>query len=183
MASRPTRIFSRRYALREEQTGELMTKALNFTYVELPKFTKTEGELANLEDKFYFCLAHMGRLGERPGNLDGEIFRKLFEVAEFAKMDHAQQRQYLAKMTTERDIKNQIAYARNEGLAEGEARGKAEGKAEGLAEGEAKGKAEGLAEGEAKGKLSIARMMKADGAEPAKIALYPGLTIEEIKNL
>ena len=144
-----------RYALREEQTGELMTKALNFTYVELPKFTKTEGELANLEDKFYFCLAHMGRLGERPGNLDGEIFRKLFEVAEFAKMDHAQQRQYLAKMTTERDIKNQIAYARNEGLAEGEA----------------------------KGKLAIARMMKADGAEPEKIALYTGLSTEEINNL
>ena len=163
LASRPTRTFSRRYALREEQTGELMTKALNFTYVELPKFTKTEGELANLEDKFYFCLAHMGRLGERPGNLDGEIFRKLFEVAEFAKMDHAQQRQYLAKMTTERDIKNQIAYARNEGLAEG--------------------KAEGLAEGEAKGKLAIARMMKADGAELDKVALYTGLSLEEIKNL
>ncbi len=41
--------------------------------------------------------------------------------------------------------------AREEGLAEGEAKGlaegKAQGKAEGLAEGEAKGKAEGLAEG------------------------------------
>ena len=125
----------------------------------------------------------MGRLGERPGNLDGEIFRKLFEVAEFAKMDHAQQRQYLAKMTTERDIKNQIAYARNEGLAEGKAEGLAEGEAKGKAEGKAEGLAEGEAKGLAKGKLAIARMMKADGAELEKIALYTGLTPEEIKNL
>lgn len=39
-------------------------------------------------------------------------------------------------MTTERDLKNQMAYAVN--------KGKAEGRAEGLAEGLAKGEAEGL---------------------------------------
>ena len=33
-------------------------------------------------------------------------------------------------MTTERDIRNQIAYSREEGLAEGLEKGRAEGKAE-----------------------------------------------------
>ena len=45
-----------RYALHEEETGELMTKALNFTYVELAKFKKSPSELVSMEDKFYFCL-------------------------------------------------------------------------------------------------------------------------------
>ena len=58
------------YALQEQTTSETMTKALNFTYVELPKFIKTQAELVTEEDKFYFCLAHMSELGERPGNLD-----------------------------------------------------------------------------------------------------------------
>ena len=40
-------------------------------------------------------------------------------------------------MTTERDIRNQIAYSREEGLAEGLEKGRAEGKAEGRAKGKA----------------------------------------------
>ena len=47
------------YSLQEQTTSETMTKALNFTYVELPKFKKTQAELVTEEDKFYFCLAHM----------------------------------------------------------------------------------------------------------------------------
>ena len=37
-------------------------------------------------------------------------------------------------MTTDRDIRNQIAFSREEGLAEGLEKGRAEGKAEGKAE-------------------------------------------------
>ena len=46
-------------------------------------------------------------------------------------------------MTTERDLRNQMAYARQEaievGLAEGRAKGLAEGRIEGLAEGRTEG--------------------------------------------
>ena len=159
--------FVWRYSLLEKETVESMTKALNFTYVELPKFNKKESELANLQDKFYFCLSQMGKLSERPGNLDGEVFRKLFEVAEFAKMDHRQQRQYIAKMTTDRDIKNQIAYARKEGLEQGLKRGLDKG----------------LAQGKAEGAVAIARALKAKGIALDVIADCTRLSVSEIADL
>ena len=105
----------------------------------------------------------MGKLSERPGNLDGEVFRKLFEVAEFAKMDHRQQRQYIAKMTTDRDIKNQIAYARKEGLEQGLDKGLAQGKAEGA--------------------VAIARALKAKGIALDVIADCTRLSVSEISDL
>jgi predicted transposase/invertase (TIGR01784 family) len=67
-----------------------------------------------------------------------------------------------------------IEAAREEGLAEGEAKG--------LAEGEAKG----LAEGEAKGRYSVLRQMLANPAtqklEPEALARLTGLTVNEVNN-
>ena len=70
-------------------------------------------------------------------------------------------------MTSELDIKNQIAYAHITGLAEG--------KSEGLAEGEAKGKAEGKAE--------VARKMLERGIERETISELTGLSPEEVAAL
>ena len=159
--------FVWRYSLREATTGELMTKALNFTYIELPKFKKTEKELVTLEDKLYFCMTHMSKLSKRPGNLTEKIFEKLFEVAEFAKMSRDDQRKYIAKMTTERDIRNQIAYAREEGVVQGFAEGEAEGKAEGRKE----------------QTITIAKAMKANGLSIEVIAACTQLPPEDIAAL
>lgn len=159
--------FVWRYSLRENETGETMTKALNFTFVELSKFNKKESELANLEDGLYFCLKYMGRLSERPDRLDAAIFRKLFEVAEFVALPAEQRKKYIVKMTTERDIRNQIAYAREEG------------KAEGIAEGESRGKAEGLQ----MARLQMAKDLKANGVSVEIIAKCTGLSAEEIEAL
>ena len=74
-------------------------------------------------------------------------------------MTREQQRQYVKIMTTERDIKNQISYARKEALAEGEAAGLEKGRAE------------------------IARAMKAKGIAIEVIAECTGLTTEEILRL
>ena len=128
-----------------------------------------------MEDKFYFCLTQMSRLSERPDNLEEEIFRKLFDVSEFAQMTRDQQRQYVKIMTTERDVKNQISYARKEALAEGEAAG--------LEKGRAEGEAVGLEKGRAEGRADIARAMKAKGIALELIAECTGLTAEEILRL
>jgi predicted transposase/invertase (TIGR01784 family) len=45
------------------------------------------------------------------------------------------------------------------------------------------GRAEGLSLGEKKGREDNAKRMKADGVEPALIAKYTGLTVDEIKRL
>ena len=66
--------------------------------------------------------------------MQAEIFELLFNSAEIAKFTPEEIVKYERDMTTERDIRNQIAYSREEGLAEGLEKGRAEGKAEGKAE-------------------------------------------------
>ena len=62
--------------------------------------------------------------------MQAEIFELLFNSAEIAKFTPEEIVKYERDMTTERDIRNQIAYSREEGLAEGLEKGRAEGKAE-----------------------------------------------------
>lgn len=66
-------------------------------------------------------------------------------------------------MNTERDIRNQISYARECGKAEGIA--------------------EGIAEGKAEEKLAIARNLKQASVDSAIIAECTGLSVEEIEKL
>ena len=101
----------------------------------------------------------MGRLSERPDGLDAAIFRKLFEVAEFVALPAEQRKKYIAKMTTERDIINQIAYAREKGLEEGKAEGKVEAK------------------------LQMAKDLRSNGVSLEIIAKCTGLSAEEIEAL
>ena len=75
-------------------------------------------------------------------------------------------------MTTERDLRNQMAYARKEAIAEGLAEGRAEGRAQGLAEGRAEGRAEGLAE--------AVKKMIAAGIEREAVADIMGLSLAEV---
>ena len=55
-------------------------------------------------------------------------------MAELANMDEVKRSEILRKMTTERDLKNQMAYAMQVGLEEGRERGYAEGKNRSLPE-------------------------------------------------
>ena len=64
-----------------------------------------------------------------------ELFRLLFESAEIATFTPQERIKYEYDMTTERDIRNQIAFAEQKGMDIGKAEGWAEGIAEGIAEG------------------------------------------------
>ena len=128
---------------------------------------RTEPELANDEERFYFCIKHIHELGKRPENIAGEIFEKLFEKAKVAAMSEREYRNYLASMTTEADIRIAINSAekrgRNEGLEQG--------------------RAEGLAEGEAQKALAIARNLKVAGMSSQAIAQATSLSLEEVEGL
>ena len=85
-------------------------------------------------------------LTSRPPEMAAEIFELLFSSAEIAKFAPEEKIRYEYDMTTERDIRNQIAYGREEGRAEGLEKGRAEGLEKGRTEGLEKGRAEGKAE-------------------------------------
>ena len=159
------------YSIREDGTGELMSDALHFIFLELGRFNKKVTELANDKEKWYYCIKHMDTLAERPKPMQAEIFRRLFNVSEVEALPKQEREQYIREMNTERDIRNQKAFAHEQGLAQG----KAAGKAEGLAEGEAKGKAESRRE--------IAKNLAALGMAPSTIAKATGLSEEEVRKL
>ena len=168
------------YRLYEETTQRLLTDRVTFIFIELPKFKKSIDELdGNVLEGMYFCFKNMAVLEECPKVLTHQIFRKIFEVSELYNMDQDTRDKVIHKMTTERDLRNQMAYARQEAIEEGRAEGRAKGRAEGLAEGRAKGRVEGRAEGRAE----VAREMLADGMPVDKIAKYTELSIEEIAAL
>ena len=148
------------YRLYEEDSHNLLTDRVTFIFIELPKFRKSIQELdGNILEGMYFCFKNIAILDERPGVLDHQIFRRIFEVTELYNMDQVTRNKVLDKMTTERDLINQMAYARKVAIEEGLAEGRAEGRAEERAE-------------------NIRKMLSA-GIPAATLADALGITIEE----
>ena len=101
-------------------------------------------------------LDRLPSLDSKPASLEGEIFDLLFSSANLSNFTTEDKIKYHNDMTTERDIRNQIAYAREKGIEEGMEKGTAQSKSE------------------------IARAMLAEGLDVAIIAKCTGLTAEEI---
>ena len=107
------------YRLYEEASHKLLTDRVTFIFIELPKFTKTVEELdGNILEGMYFCFKNMTELESRPEVLDHQIFTKIFDVTELYNMDQDTRDKVLENMTTERDLRNQMTYAREEGHVE-----------------------------------------------------------------
>ena len=108
------------YRLYEDNSHKLLTDRVTFIFIELPKFTKTVEELdGNILEGMYFCFKNMAELESRPEVLDHHVFTKIFDVTELYNMDQDTRDKVLDNMTTERDLKNQMIYAREEGREEG----------------------------------------------------------------
>ena len=67
---------------------------LTYIYLEMPKFRKTEDELATMTDKWLYALKHLPDLLERPKALQERIFRKFFDVAEIAALSKEEYAKY-----------------------------------------------------------------------------------------
>ena len=122
-----------RYDIRSERSGELMTDALHFVYLELGRLRWNKDEWAqcgSLLEQLAFSLKYGHLLGERPVTFEDELLRLLYDATEFARMEPGQIRILNAIMTTELDIIAQRAFARKEGRQEGLEEGRQEGREE-----------------------------------------------------
>ena len=108
-----------RYQLLETKTLKRMTDKLEFVFVEVAKFDKSEDELETDLDKWLYLLKNMSKLLERPAALRDRIFGRLFDVAEYARLDDEERKNYVESMNTARDTYNQIDYALNKGIGIG----------------------------------------------------------------
>ena len=148
---------------------------LTYVYLEMPKFTKKEDELATMFDKWLYVLRNLSRLLERPAALQERVFTRLFEQAEIAKLTKEERDEYAESVKVYRDLINVVNTAERKGKKQGFAEGRAEGLAEGIEK--------GLAEGRYAANVDNARKMKADGLPPELVAKYSGLSIDEVEQL
>jgi predicted transposase/invertase (TIGR01784 family) len=144
---------------------------LTFIYLQMPNFTKTEDALQNHFDKWLYVFKNLPKLHNRPHKLQERVFEKLFRVAEIAQFKPVELEQYEESLKVYRDIKNSLDTAREEG------------KVEGKIEGEAIGERRGIAKGEVNKARIVAELMLKNGEDEQKVALYTGLSLNEIRTL
>ena len=157
------------FRLREDRTHALLTDKLTFIFLELNKFKKSIEELdGDILEGMYFCLKNMAKLDGCPEVLTHEVFKKMFDISELLNMDEDTRSKVLIKMTTERDLRNQMAYARKEAIAEG------------LAEGREVGLAEGRAEGRKEKSIEIARKLLAAGYPKEEVMELTGVGADDL---
>ena len=77
--------ISHQVQLCDTATKRVFYDKLEFIYVEVTKFDKTEDELVTLYDKWIYALKNLAKLTDRPAALRDKIFDRLFQVAEIAR--------------------------------------------------------------------------------------------------
>ncbi len=184
--------FIHNYQIVHDKYSNKVIKGLQFTFIELPKFTPK----STLEKKMaVLWLRFLTEIGKPSHDVaedlisNPEINKALEEVkiSAFSEEELRSYDKFLDIVRTEKTMQDGK-------FEEGKAEGRAEGRAEGIAEGIEKGRAEGIAEGIEKGKaeereemlkntLNSARSMLADGLSLEKVMLYTNLSKEQIEKL
>ena len=123
-----------RYDLRERENRELMTDRIQYVFLELPNCRRALTPEASILDNFCYALHNMEKLPEKPLGFDSELLQLLFDSAEIANFTPQERTKYDLDMRTERDFKNQLFYAREEGKKEGRKEGREEGRESALKE-------------------------------------------------
>ncbi|MEE3390055.1 MAG: PD-(D/E)XK nuclease family transposase, partial [Candidatus Cryptobacteroides sp.] len=103
-----------------------MTDRLNFVYLEMPNYKGDLKGASSVLQAFSYVMRNFPEMSERPEGLKEDLFRVLFDSAEISKFRPDERIKYVHDMTTERDIRNQILTARNQGVEQGIQQGKEE---------------------------------------------------------
>ena len=174
------------YNMKDSSGGKLNDR-LNIIFIDLVTIRKKyrnspEKELSPLEKwgLFFSYVDHEKQkdLINKIVNTEEGIMAAEKIVKEMSKADnnwYVQNSIWVAK----RDEYTRKAIAREKGLAEG----RAEGRTQGIAEGRVEGRAQGITEGAHNKAIEVAKAMLADNMPLDKVALYSGLTPEQVKEL
>ena len=151
-----------RFDLRERSTGELMTDRIQYIFLELPNCRTISPESTILE-KFCYALHNMENLPGKPEGFEGELFRLLFESAEIATFTPQEKIKLENDMRTERDLRNQMAYARESGYEQGLEKGIEQGMEKGLEKGMEKGMEKGREQGREEERARMVEELRRQG--------------------
>jgi predicted transposase/invertase (TIGR01784 family) len=121
-----------------EEHPEVRYDYMNLVFVRLAKFNKSIEECECFRDKLLFFLCNAHKLEDRPKQLEGKLFDRLFEIARISNFSAEELAEYEANRMNMLDYNASMKFARKEGMAFGEARGMKKGVAIGEAIGEAR---------------------------------------------
>ncbi len=113
-----------RYEIRNGRNGEILTRSLNFVFLEMGRLELEPGEpnkCKNLLEKFIFSMKNMHMLTERPESFDDPLLVDLFNATELASMSVQKRQNYDRELLQELDKMCEVSFARKEGKAEGKA--------------------------------------------------------------
>ena len=159
-----------RYEVREHETGERLSKCLNLIFVELPRCQKRlDEEMTKLEEWLYI-FRNMSKFAEVPERFRAR-FGGFFSSATKGVYLAKQLKEVMDTMISEYEKKGIESFYRKEGIRIG------------LEKGLAKGLAQGREEGRAESMEQVALAMREAGEPAEKIALYTGLSIEQVQAL
>ena len=173
------------HILLDKETLEHDLKDFSYTFIELPKFTKTIEELNTLTEKWCYFFKYADEtspedLQKLIGNdkILERVYHELdrFYWTEQELLDYEQaekaRNDYISSLTQSR------LEGKEEGIAIGEAKGKAEGKEEGKAEERAKAEQE-----KAEIQARFAKSLEKKSFSLEEIAEAMGLTLEKVKRM
>jgi len=90
-------------------TKELFYDKLTFIYIELPCFTKELNDLKTFFEQWIFIIKHLHELNDLPEKFrKDEVFEKLFEIAQIARMTKNEVNNYLKDLNNMNIVRNEI---------------------------------------------------------------------------
>lgn len=121
------------YKICSPKTGEVMTDALYFGFVELGRLEAPFGrpeQCKTVAEQLAYSMKYMNRLSECPKEFEDRLFPLLFRASAYANMNVKQQQEVTHIMRTELDRIAENEYARKQGVKEGREEGRKEGREE-----------------------------------------------------
>ncbi|MDR1342679.1 MAG: Rpn family recombination-promoting nuclease/putative transposase, partial [Prevotellaceae bacterium] len=167
--------------LAEETTHARFSDKLRFVFIELPKFQKRVDELKTNTDIWLYCLKNLEHLQDIPAEVKGQIFRRLFELAQIKKLTHTEMKEYHKSVLEYDDIIDSLDFERRRSEALGEKRGIALGEKRGEKRGIALGEKRGIAMGAKRAYIGFVLGCAAKGMPLKDIASLTKLSIKQVQ--
>ena len=185
----------------KDQHGRVFYDKYKQIYVELPRFRKTERELAKEVDHWLYALRHLAELESPPSGFSSmTVFEKFFQEAEIAGLSPEERARYQASLKESRDFRNMLETAIEKGerlglekgerlglekgerlgLKKGERLGLKKGERLGLEKGERLGEQKGIGRGRHEEAVDTVRAALAAGLTPQQVAAFSSLSLDEI---
>ena len=96
------------------ETGDVFDENLGFIFLELVNFIKSETELDNDLDGWLYVLKNMPTMKELPRYLQKPTFEKLFQIAEYSRLNKEEKDKYSLSLKRKRDEKVVYEYHQKE---------------------------------------------------------------------